>query len=82
MHLEGDVVLGGVSGVGMVFGKNAVLDVLLEVVFGLTLPQGLGTYLVLCVLGMGLAALLEGLFFDLLSDISMASCTHWRSVLT
>lgn len=35
---RGDVVLRGVSGVGMVFGKNAVLDVLLEIVFGLTLP--------------------------------------------
>lgn len=38
MHLEADVVLGGVSGVGMIFGKNAVL---LEVVFVLTLPEGI-----------------------------------------
>lgn len=30
----------GVSGVGMVFGKKAVLGVLLEVVFGLILCDG------------------------------------------
>ena len=49
MHLEDDVVLGGVSGVGTIFGKNAVLGELLEVVFGLTLPECLGTCLAFCV---------------------------------
>lgn len=48
-NFEDDVVLGGVSEANMVFGKNAILGVLLEVVFGLTLPEGLGTCVAFCV---------------------------------